>query len=307
MAGAAADAGKAGLELGAKAGQTAAGAAGGLRSSTSVDEQLTGLFTKVDTDGSGKLRRGEVATLARELGLELSEAELDQAMSEMDDDSSGDVDYEEFSSWWKAAQQSDSGGGSPRSALGARFVSATMGAIDVASHAATTAVEAGASTTRGGGRLLSGAAKTVHGTFASGSAAAEEAEAEPPRKRVVVTGACGYVASLMMAELHERYELVLLDIVKPRGEGTAVDVPGVAGRTQNLRGGIPPELEVQIADLSQPIDSYRQHFTGADAVIHCGFGLLPPGGVEGTPLDGTTWANEYGAKISLAPVTVPIH
>ena len=87
----------------------------------------------------------------------------------------------------------------------------------------------------------------------------------------------------MMAELHERYELVLLDIVKPRGEGTAVDVPGVAGRTQNLRGGIPPELEVQIADLSQPIDSYRQHFTDADAVIHCGFGLLPPGGAEGSP------------------------
>ena len=37
-----------------------------------------------------------------------------------------------------------------------------------------------------------------------------------------------------------------------RGEGTAVDVAGVAGRTQNLRGGIPPELEVQIADLQIP-------------------------------------------------------
>ena len=29
------------------------------------------------------------------------------------------------------------------------------------------------------------------------------------RKKVVVTGACGYVASPMLAELHERYELVL--------------------------------------------------------------------------------------------------
>ena len=28
------------------------------------------------------------------------------------------------------------------------------------------------------------------------------------RKRVVVTGACGYVASLMLPELREKYELV---------------------------------------------------------------------------------------------------
>ena len=83
---------------------------------------------------------------------------------------------------------------------------------------------------------------------------------------MVVTGACGYIASLMLPQLRERYELVLLDVVQPADArpSSAVASDATAG------------LEVHIADLSDPnIDAYRHHFTGADAVIHLGFGGAP--------------------------------
>lgn len=83
------------------------------------------------------------------------------------------------------------------------------------------------------------------------------------KRRVVVTGACGYVASLMLPRLRELYELVLLDVVLPRAARPSSPV------TNDATAG----LVVHIADLSDPnLDAYRRHFTGADAVIHLGFG-----------------------------------
>jgi UDP-glucose 4-epimerase len=73
-----------------------------------------------------------------------------------------------------------------------------------------------------------------------------------PRK-VVVTGAAGYVAGRMLPALRERYSLTLLDVTRRNRAGD--DVEGV-----------------QIADLAdRQRDRYREHFRGADAVIHCGF------------------------------------
>jgi hypothetical protein len=47
---------------------------------------------------------------------------------------------------------------------------------------------------------------------------------------------------------------------------------------------------IVVADLTQPDrDSYRQHFRGADAVIHCGY-------VSAQGLDATTWQNNSDAK-----------
>jgi len=88
---------------------------------------------------------------------------------------------------------------------------------------------------------------------------------------VVVTGAAGYVAQRMMPELRERWDLVLLDVRPTTRDGKAV--PGLI-----------------VADLTKPDrNEYRQHFRGADAVIHCGF-------VSAPNLDATTWQDNSDAK-----------
>jgi hypothetical protein len=91
------------------------------------------------------------------------------------------------------------------------------------------------------------------------------------KRRVVLTGAAGYVAQRMFAELAERWELVPIDVTGSTRDGRAV--PGVV-----------------IADLTEPDrDRYRRHFRGADAVIHCGY-VSAPG------LDATTWQDSSDAK-----------
>ena len=54
----------------------------------------------MDTDNGGTLDRHEIRNLARSLGNQLTEAQLDEAMGEMDDDGSGEVDFEEFFDWY---------------------------------------------------------------------------------------------------------------------------------------------------------------------------------------------------------------
>lgn len=91
------------------------------------------------------------------------------------------------------------------------------------------------------------------------------------KKRVVVTGAAGYVAQRMLPELRERWDLVLLDVRPTARDGKTV--PGL-----------------MVADLTKPDrNEYRQHFRGADAVIHCGF-------VSAPRLDATTWQDNSDAK-----------
>ena len=91
------------------------------------------------------------------------------------------------------------------------------------------------------------------------------------KKRVVVTGAAGYVAQRMMPELRERWDLVLLDVRPTTRDGKTV--PGLI-----------------VTDLTKPDrDEYRQHFRGADAVIHCGL-------VSAPKLDATTWQDNSDAK-----------
>ncbi len=73
------------------------------------------------------------------------------------------------------------------------------------------------------------------------------------KKKVVLTGASGYIAQRMLSELDERYELVLLDTRKTTREGA--EVP-----------------DMRICDLvSTEREAYRAHFKGADAVVHCAF------------------------------------
>ena len=91
------------------------------------------------------------------------------------------------------------------------------------------------------------------------------------KKRVVVTGAAGYVAQRMLPELRERWDLVLLDVRPTTRDGKTV--PGL-----------------MVVDLTKPDrNEYRAHFRGADAVIHCGF-------VSAPKLDATTWQDNSDAK-----------
>jgi hypothetical protein len=66
------------------------------------------------------------------------------------------------------------------------------------------------------------------------------------RKRVLITGAGGYLSRQLLPEFRERYELVLLDRTKP------ADIDDVIA-----------------VDLSDPdIEAYREHFREVDAVVH---------------------------------------
>ena len=91
------------------------------------------------------------------------------------------------------------------------------------------------------------------------------------KRRVVLTGAAGYVGQRMFEELSERWDLVPIDVQATTRSGEKV--PGIV-----------------IADLTNPDrDAYRQHFRGAEAVIHLGY-VRAPG------LDATTWQNNSDAK-----------
>jgi hypothetical protein len=73
------------------------------------------------------------------------------------------------------------------------------------------------------------------------------------KRKVVVIGAAGLMAGLLLPAFRERYDLMLLDT-----------------RTTD-RNGTPVE-GIQIADLlNQDRHTYRHYFQGVDAVVHCGF------------------------------------
>lgn len=85
--------------------------------------------------------------------------------------------------------------------------------------------------------------------------------AKAVRRRVVITGAAGYVAGLMLPDLRRRYDLTLLDVRREDRNGNPVE-------------------GVEVADLTkQDRDTYRAHFAGADAVVHCAF--VHPGAPAG--------------------------
>ena len=73
------------------------------------------------------------------------------------------------------------------------------------------------------------------------------------RRKVLITGASGYIAGRMLPEFRQRYNLVLLDVKTTNRQGEAVE-------------------GVQIAELTDPNrDAYKHHFEGVDAVVHCAF------------------------------------
>ena len=74
-----------------------------------------------------------------------------------------------------------------------------------------------------------------------------------PKPKVVLTGASGTIAGVLLPALRERYNLTLLDARATNPQGDRID-------------------GVQIVDLlDTDRDRYRQHFAGADAVVHCAY------------------------------------
>jgi hypothetical protein len=101
------------------------------------------------------------------------------------------------------------------------------------------------------------------------------------KRRVVITGAAGYVAQRMFAALDERWDVVPIDVRATTRDGKPV-----------------PRLVV--SDLTQPDRSaYRAHFRGADAVIHCGF-VRAPG------MTADTWQDNSDAKFQAEHANVAL-
>lgn len=79
------------------------------------------------------------------------------------------------------------------------------------------------------------------------------------KRRVLVTGAAGYVASQVLPTFRERYECTLVDV-----------------RDHDRNGEVVPGVE--IADLTvEDLDVNRRLFQDIDAVVHFGFVKSPPG------------------------------
>ena len=75
------------------------------------------------------------------------------------------------------------------------------------------------------------------------------------RKRVLITGAAGYLSRQLLPVFRERYDLVLLDRHKPDDIDDIIEV-----------------------DFTNPdIDSYREHFKGVDAIVHNTRSVRPGG------------------------------
>lgn len=72
-------------------------------------------------------------------------------------------------------------------------------------------------------------------------------------RRVLVTGAAGYVAGLILPALRERYDLTLIDVKDTDRDGRPVD-------------------GVEILDLlDDPQDRFGELCTGVDTIVHAGF------------------------------------
>ena len=73
------------------------------------------------------------------------------------------------------------------------------------------------------------------------------------KRKVLVTGASGYIAGRMLPAFRERYNLVLLDVKTTNRDNERVE-------------------GVQPVDLTDPNrDTYRSYFKGIDAAVHCAF------------------------------------
>jgi len=100
------------------------------------------------------------------------------------------------------------------------------------------------------------------------------------RRRVLVTGAAGYIAGQLLPALRERYDLTLVDVTRTHRDGHEVD-------------------GVELLDLlDDPTDRFAALCSDIDTVVHCG--MRPPSGTptyaaERVNLDMTARVYEVAA------------
>ena len=66
-------------------------------------------FNKFDKDGSGSIDREELADLSKELGSELTEEQLKNALKDLDLNGDGVIDIDEFARWYFSGMRPYSG------------------------------------------------------------------------------------------------------------------------------------------------------------------------------------------------------
>lgn len=69
-----------------------------------VDE-VREVFELYDVDGSGAIDAEELRAIMNELAIPLTDAELNAALDEMDEDGSGEVEFDEFLGWYMAGEE----------------------------------------------------------------------------------------------------------------------------------------------------------------------------------------------------------
>ncbi len=95
------------------------------------------------------------------------------------------------------------------------------------------------------------------------------------KRRVLMTGASGYIASLMLPTLRERFDLTLADVSNTDRDGNKID-------------------GIHLADFIDPDRSRYAHlFEGIDSVIHLAFKPHSPRGVEFQKAPIDRFANEH--------------
>ncbi len=86
------------------------------------------------------------------------------------------------------------------------------------------------------------------------------------KRRVLLTGATGYIAGQLLQALREHYELRLMDVRRENRDGAAIE-------------------GVEIADLlADDREQLKMFFDGIDTVVHCGYV---------SPAGSTSRAEEY--------------
>lgn len=73
------------------------------------------------------------------------------------------------------------------------------------------------------------------------------------RKKILMTGAAGYIANQMLPRFRARYHLVLVDVTRKNRQGEAV-------------------ADIAVVDLIDPDrEKYARHFEGVHTVVHLGY------------------------------------
>jgi hypothetical protein len=78
---------------------------------------ISAAFNLFDRDGSGTIDAVELKGVCREIGMHMTDADLQRCMAELDEDGSGDIDLKEFKAWFNMLAKPGSGGGSDEGSM----------------------------------------------------------------------------------------------------------------------------------------------------------------------------------------------